>query len=69
MQIHSVAGVPLDKIVIGKPAGAGDGNNGFMDPSLLGTCVASAKAMGWTGGAMVWQFPDADASWVAAVPS
>ncbi|KAF7356553.1 Glycoside hydrolase family 18 protein [Mycena venus] len=61
------SGVPLSKIVIGKPAGTGDGNSGFMDASTLGTCVAQAKNQGWTGGAMVWQWPDAATSWIQTV--
>ncbi|KAJ6515099.1 glycoside hydrolase family 18 protein [Mycena vitilis] len=60
-------GVPLEKIVIGKPAGSADASNGFMDANTLAGCVASAKAKGWTGGAMVWEYPDAAAPWVQTV--
>ncbi|EEB90369.1 hypothetical protein MPER_11432, partial [Moniliophthora perniciosa FA553] len=60
------SGVPLDKLVIGKPATQGDAANGFMSTSLLATCLESAKAKGWSGGAMVWEFPNAAASWIAA---
>ena len=48
-------GIPLDMLVIGKPATAADASNGFMDPATLGTCVKEAKAKGWNGGVMVWQ--------------
>ncbi|PIL32407.1 hypothetical protein GSI_05653 [Ganoderma sinense ZZ0214-1] len=48
-------GIPLDMLVIGKPAMATDASNGFMDPATLGTCVKEAKAKGWNGGVMVWQ--------------
>ena len=48
-------GIPLDMLVIGKPATAADASNGFMDPATLGTCVKQAKAKGWNGGVMVWQ--------------
>ncbi|KAJ7890477.1 glycoside hydrolase [Mycena olivaceomarginata] len=61
------SGVPLSKIVIGKPAGTGDGNSGFMDAATLATCVAQAKTQGWTGGAMVWQWPDAASAWIKTV--
>ncbi|KAJ6581491.1 glycoside hydrolase [Mycena capillaripes] len=61
------ASVPLSKIVIGKPAGTGDGNSGFMSASTLAGCVATAKNQGWTGGAMVWEWPDAAASWIQTV--
>ena len=48
-------GIPLNKLVIGKPATAADASNGFMDPATLGSCVKQAKAKGWNGGVMVWQ--------------
>ncbi|KAJ7043634.1 glycoside hydrolase family 18 protein [Mycena alexandri] len=63
----AASGVPLSKLVIGKPAGTGDGNSGFMDASTLATCVAQAKAQGWNGGAMVWEYPDAAAAWIQTV--
>ncbi|KAJ6581556.1 glycoside hydrolase superfamily [Mycena capillaripes] len=44
----AVSGVPLSKIVIGKPAGTGDGNSGFMS-------LAPLLNQGWTGGAMAWE--------------
>ncbi|PIL32409.1 hypothetical protein GSI_05655 [Ganoderma sinense ZZ0214-1] len=59
-------GIPLDMLVIGKPATAADASNGFMDPATLGTCVKEAKSKGWNGGVMVWQYPHADASWIAS---
>ncbi|KAG6833011.1 hypothetical protein H0H87_012597 [Tephrocybe sp. NHM501043] len=62
-------GVPRSKIVIGKPATASEASNGFMDTSTLASCLQTAKAQGWNGGAMVWQYPSATASWIAAVRS
>ncbi|KNZ74506.1 Basic endochitinase [Termitomyces sp. J132] len=62
-------GVPLSKLVIGKPATTSDANNGFMSTSTLASCLNTAKAQGWNGGVMVWQYPDATASWIAAVRS
>ncbi|PIL36385.1 hypothetical protein GSI_00073 [Ganoderma sinense ZZ0214-1] len=59
-------GIPLNKLVIGKPATGADASNGFMSPAALGSCVKQAKAKGWNGGVMVWQFPHADASWMQA---
>ncbi|KAF8323821.1 glycoside hydrolase family 18 protein [Clavulina sp. PMI_390] len=61
-QINSSAGVPLNKIVIGKP-----GDNGYMAPATLAGCVSQAKSSGWTGGVMVWQYPHADSSWIKTV--
>jgi len=59
-------GVPLDKLVIGKPAAAsGDANNGYMDPATtLHDCVTQAKAQGWNAGLMTWQYPDAPNGWL-----
>ncbi|KAI1792629.1 glycoside hydrolase [Ganoderma leucocontextum] len=57
-------GIPLNKLVIGKPATAADASNGYMSPAQLGTCVKQAKAKGWNGGVMVWQYPHADAAWI-----
>ncbi|KAG1828283.1 glycoside hydrolase family 18 protein [Suillus variegatus] len=61
------SGVPLDKLVIGKPATAAQATNGYIDPSLLASCVSSAYADGWDGGVMVWEYPYANASWIATV--
>lgn len=41
-------GVPLSKLVIGKPATASDANNGFMSTSTLASCLQQAKAKGWS---------------------
>ncbi|KAH9940902.1 glycoside hydrolase [Epithele typhae] len=44
----AAAGVPLDKLVIGKPGlSSGDASSGFIDPSTLAGCLAQAKAKGW----------------------
>nr|VWO97811.1 Lmo1883 protein [Ganoderma boninense] len=57
-------GIPLNKLVIGKPATEVDATDGFMDPATLGSCVEQANAKGWNAGVMVWQFPHADAAWI-----
>ncbi|KAI0757532.1 chitinase [Daedaleopsis nitida] len=59
-------GVDLNKLVIGKPGAVTDATNGFMDPATLSQCVAQAKAKGWNGGIMSFQFPNANAAWIAA---
>ncbi|KAG7444943.1 glycoside hydrolase [Guyanagaster necrorhizus] len=63
------SGVPLAKLVIGKPATASDASSGYMNISTLATCLQTAKDQGWNGGAMVWEYPDAGESWIAAVRS
>ncbi|KAF9244465.1 glycoside hydrolase family 18 protein [Melanogaster broomeanus] len=60
-------GVPLDKLVIGKPATTTDATNGYMSTTDLASCVAEAYAGGWNGGVMVWEYPDAASSWITAV--
>ena len=57
-------GVDLNKLVIGKPGGASDATNGFIDPATLGTCIDQAVAKGWKGGIMSFQFPNANAEWI-----
>ncbi|EIM84114.1 chitinase, partial [Stereum hirsutum FP-91666 SS1] len=59
--------VPSDKLVMGKPATTADASTGYIDPATLATCVAQAKNAGWNGGVMVWQYPDATASWIKTV--
>ena len=68
-EIHATAGVPLDKLVIGKPGTPADANNGFIDANTLAGCMAQAKGQGWNAGAMVWQFPNVDTAWITTVRS
>ncbi|PPQ96282.1 hypothetical protein CVT26_005669 [Gymnopilus dilepis] len=63
----AASGVPLSKLVIGKPATTSDASNGYMSTSTLAGCVQQAKNQGWNGGVMVWEFPDAAAAWIKAV--
>ncbi|EIN05993.1 glycoside hydrolase [Punctularia strigosozonata HHB-11173 SS5] len=62
-------GVPLNKLVIGKPAQVGDASNGYMDADTLAGCLSQAKAKNWTAGAMVWEYPNAATSWIKTVRS
>lgn len=63
----SQAGVPLDKIVLGKPALTSDASTGFVDVQTLAQCVSQGAGQGWNGGVMVWQYPHADSSWIQTV--
>ncbi|KAG6334703.1 hypothetical protein ID866_4382 [Astraeus odoratus] len=65
----AAAGVPLNKLVIGKPATTGDATNGYISPSTLAGCLSTAKSGGWNAGVMVWQYPDAGVSWIQTVRS
>ncbi|WWD04317.1 hypothetical protein V865_002386 [Kwoniella europaea PYCC6329] len=61
-EINSSAGLPLDKIVIGKPLDEGAAANGFIDATLLSKCVSQAQAKGWNAGVMFWE-------WTTSAPS
>ncbi|KXN87412.1 hypothetical protein AN958_08843 [Leucoagaricus sp. SymC.cos] len=65
----AASGVPLDKLVIGKPATAGDAGSGFISTSTLASCVQQAKNKGWNGGVMVWEYPRAASPWITSVRS
>lgn len=59
----AASGIPIEKIVIGKPGGPGDGNNGIMDPAAIGSCISSKGNK--AGGVMAWQLSHAGADWIA----
>ncbi|TRM65612.1 glycoside hydrolase family 18 protein [Schizophyllum amplum] len=63
------SGVSPEKLVIGKPATSGDANNGYIAPATLAQCLETAKAAGWTAGAMSWQYPNAASEWITTVRS
>jgi len=63
------ANVPLSKLVIGKPATAGDADSGFIPAATLAGCLATAKSKGWSAGAMFWEYPDATSSFITQVRS
>ncbi|KAJ7612700.1 glycoside hydrolase family 18 protein [Roridomyces roridus] len=63
------SGVPLNKLVIGKPATVGDSTTGYMDPGTLAGCLAQAKNSGWSAGAMTWQYPNGNSAWITQVRS
>lgn len=56
-EINKYAGVPLDKIVVGKPAIESDADNGFVRPSVLGACLNVGVQNGWKAGVMFWEYP------------
>jgi len=65
----AASGVPLSKLVIGKPGTASEADNGFMSTTTLAGCLATAKSQGWNAGAMVWEYPGANAAWISTVRS
>jgi len=62
-------GVPLEKLVLGKPATNTSASDGYMEPSTLAGCLETAKGGGWSAGVSVWEFPGAAASWIKTVRS
>lgn len=44
----AASGVPLSKLVIGKPANTADASNGYISTSTLASCVSQAKNQGWS---------------------
>ena len=54
----SQKGVPLEKIVVGKPVTTADAyNTGYMDQQTLGNALVRAYNEGhWYAGIMLWQF-------------
>ncbi|TYJ54692.1 hypothetical protein B9479_004631 [Cryptococcus floricola] len=61
-ELNSYTGIPLEKIVIGKPLDSSAADNGFMSAADLAVCVAEAIAKGWNGGVMFWE-------WTSQAPS
>lgn len=55
-QIHDVSGLPLDKLVIGKPLTPTGAANGYMEPATLRRCVKQAREKGWNAGVMYWEW-------------
>jgi chitinase len=66
-QTHTVSGVPLEKLVIGKPINAGAAANGYMDAATLNGCVNQAKAKGWNAGVMYWEYDSTAVGTILAV--
>lgn len=66
-EIHNNTGIPLDKLVIGKPASQEDADSGYISPSLLSQCIGQAHKKGWNAGVMAWQWPNANSRWFQQV--
>ncbi|KAJ7696589.1 glycoside hydrolase [Mycena rosella] len=44
----AASGVPLSKLVVGKPGTTSAADNGFMAAATLAGCLATAKSQGWS---------------------
>ncbi|KAJ7469346.1 glycoside hydrolase family 18 protein [Mycena galericulata] len=58
-EIHNDGQIPLDKIVMGKPATSADADAGYMNATYLNTCVQQASQKNWNGGIMLWKYSSA----------
>ncbi|KAI8608464.1 glycoside hydrolase superfamily [Chytriomyces sp. MP71] len=66
----AASGVPLSKLVIGKPVTqAGATNTGYVTPSTLASCVSQARQKGWDAGVFGFQQNEdvPFGSWIATV--
>jgi len=70
-EIHA-AGVPMEKIVVGKPVTIGDAGNGHVEAATLGGYFRQAASeLGWNGGIMGWQWGEKNTltSWLNSIIS
>jgi chitinase len=68
-EIHAY-GIPLEKIVIGKPVTSSDAGNGWVEASTLGGYFRrAASEIGWNGGIMGWQWGEKNTltSWLNSI--
>lgn len=56
-EIHKEGNIPLDKLVIGKPATPQDATNGYLSTKGLGKCLRDGATKGYKGGAMFYEYP------------
>jgi chitinase len=61
-EIHADGQIPLEKIVIGKPAAPADADAGYMNATYLGTCVHEAAQRNWSESRFTWKRRNSDVS-------
>ncbi|KAI8613809.1 glycoside hydrolase superfamily [Chytriomyces sp. MP71] len=67
-EINQYLGIPLEKLVIGKPVTSDGAGDGYMDPATLAGCLSQAVAKGWNAGAMGWRYGlDYEGRWAASL--
>lgn len=65
----AAGGIPLNKIVVGKPVNSADGNE-WISAATFRTFVTQAKTnLGWNGGVMGWQWHDqtTNTNWIRTI--
>jgi len=60
------AGIPLNKIVVGKYTNPTEASNGWVDPGTLGGWFKTAP-YGWNTGVMGWEWNNQAASWIQSI--
>lgn len=63
-------GIPLNKIVVGKPIKEDDAGSMWISAATFNSYVTRAKAeLGWSGGVMGWQWHDSDTNskWIKTI--
>jgi len=63
-------GIPLGKIVVGKPVESGDADSGYISASTFHSIVAEAQSsLGWNSGVMgwVWHDPTTNGDWISTI--
>ncbi|CAO1619346.1 unnamed protein product [Sympodiomycopsis kandeliae] len=66
-EISKTNNIPLNKLVIGKPAAREDATTGYVTTNRLSHCVIDAHQKGWNAGVMGWQWPNANSRWFQRV--
>jgi chitinase len=63
------AGVPLNKIVVGKPVNSGDAGSQYLPASSIRSIFNSAASLGWNAGVMGWQWHDSttNGNWIRTI--
>jgi hypothetical protein len=62
-------GIPLNKIVLGKPVNSGDAGSQWISASEIRSIVNKAAALGWNTGVMGWQWHDSttNGNWIRTI--
>jgi len=63
-------GIPLEKIVVGKPVNSNDAGGGYVTPAALHSIFTQAKSdLGWDAGVMGWEWHDAttNSNWIHTI--
>jgi len=66
-EIHAL-GIPLSKLVVGKPVDSGDATWGYVSDSELHSYVTEASSnLGWNSGVMGWEWHTNSNTWINTI--